>query len=237
MTDRLAVVTGASGGIGQACVRALRTAGFRVIGVDLRAESDADEHVVVDLATTECGEEIAARLQGRPLRALVNNAAVGWNGSIEDTTAETWNAVLDTNLRGAFLVTRALAPYLRVGGGAVVNVSSVHAAATSAGVAAYAASKGGLVALTRAMAVEWGESGPRVNCVLPGAIDTEMLGAGLVRTGASVAELAARHPVRRVGTPDDVAAAVVFLLSEETGFMTGTSVVVDGGALAHLSTE
>jgi NAD(P)-dependent dehydrogenase (short-subunit alcohol dehydrogenase family) len=238
MSDaRLAVVTGASQGIGAACVSALKAGGYRVLGVDVSSESGADEHLVVDLASPSCGDPVAEAVGSRPLAALINNAAVGANELVEETSVELWDSVIDTNLRAPFLVSKALAPALRRGGGSIVNVASVHAQATSVRVAAYAASKGGLAALTRAMAVEWAPYGIRVNCVLPGAIATPMLEEGLARTDATIESLGAKHPVGRIGDPEEVAAAIVFLLDGGAGFVTGASLVVDGGALARLSTE
>lgn len=238
MSDpRLAVVTGASGGIGSACVAALRDAGYRVLGVDREEGSGADEHVGVDLSAPTCGEAVAEAVGDRPVAGLVNNAAVAAYASLEETSTELWDEVLDTNLRAVFLVSKALLPGLEAASGAVVNVSSVHAQATSPGVAAYAASKGGMVALSRAMALEWAPRGVRVNCVLPGAIDTDMLATGLFRSNSTVESVAERHPVGRVGRPEEVARAIAFLLGTDAGFITGTTLVVDGGALARLSTE
>ena len=133
-------------------------------------------------------------------------------------------------------------PLLRERRGAVVNVASVHAIATSAGLAAYAASKGAVVALTRAAALELAPEGIRVNAVLPGAIDTQMLRDGLSRGGpdidAGMAALAERTPLGRIGRPQDVAEAVLFLAdASRSSFITGQTLVVDGGATARLSTE
>jgi NAD(P)-dependent dehydrogenase (short-subunit alcohol dehydrogenase family) len=116
-------------------------------------------------------------------------------------------------------------------------VSSVHAEATSAGIATYAASKGGLLALTRAMALEWAEDGIRANCVLPGAVDTPMLAEGLFRSGSTVQSLGRKHPLGRVGHSSEIAHTIAYLLSDDASFVTGASLRVDGGALARLSTE
>jgi NAD(P)-dependent dehydrogenase (short-subunit alcohol dehydrogenase family) len=238
VADRpVAIVTGAGGGVGSATVEVLGELGYLVIGVDLRPESGADEHVAVDLGSPGCGEEISAALGDRPLAGLVNNAAVAVYTSIEETPVEVWDEVVHVNLRAAFLVGKAVLPNLRQGKGAVVNVSSVHAEGTSIGIAAYAASKGGLLALTRAMALEWAADGIRVNCVLPGAVDTPMLAEGLFRSGSSVESLGARHPLGRVGNPREVAQTIGYLLGSQASFVTGASLRVDGGALARLSTE
>lgn len=233
----LAVVTGAAGGVGSATVAVLAQRGFRVVGVDVREGSGADEHLAVDLAGPSCGEEIAAALAGRPVAGLVNNAARAVYTTIEDTPVEVWDGVLDVNLRAAFLIGKALLPNLRLARGSVVNVSSVHADGTSVGIAAYAAAKGGLQALTRAMALEWAPDGIRVNCVLPGAVDTSMLAEGLFRSGSTVESLGARHPLGRVSEPREIAEAIAFLIGDDASFVTGASLRVDGGALARLSTE
>ena len=237
MSGRLAVVTGASGGIGGACVRKLQQTGFHVIGVDKSESSEADEHVVIDLAGRRCGEALSEVLGGRPVQGLLNNAAAALYTTMEETSVEAWDAVLDTNLRSAFLISRSLIPNLAAGGGSVVNVVSVHAIATSVGIAAYAASKGGLLSLTRAMALELADRGVRVNAVLPGAVSTPMLEKGLSRSGVTVSQLGESHPLGRVAEPREIADAIVFLLGDGASYITGAGLTVDGGSLAHLSTE
>lgn len=228
------VITGPSSGIGAACVVAFREAGFHVIGVDVAEASGADDHHVVDLASERCGEEVADLVAGGQIEVLVNNAAYVEYATALATDTPIWDRTLAVNLRAPFLVARSLYPGLRDSRGAVVNVGSVHALATSPGVAAYAASKGGLLSLTRALALEWAPE-VRVNCVLPGAVDTDMLSAGLARSGFSVERLGESHPLGRVGQPEEIAEAVVFVANSK--FMTGAALAVDGGALSRLSTE
>lgn len=228
------VITGASGGIGSACVEMFHKQGSMVIGIDADTGSQADEHHVIDLSSEQCGEEVAQALDGREVEVLVNNAAFAPYSPALDTDTAAWDRTLAVNLRAPFLIAKALYPALRSSHGSVVNVSSVHAVATSPGVAAYAASKGGLLALSRALALEWAPD-VRVNCVLPGAVDTEMLAAGLSRSELDVTGLGEKHPLRRVGTPAEIAEAVAFLA--DARFVTGASLVVDGGALSRLSTE
>jgi NAD(P)-dependent dehydrogenase (short-subunit alcohol dehydrogenase family) len=152
---------------------------------------------------------------------------------------------MSNNLRSVFLGVQLAYPLLRVRRGAIVNVSSVHAIATSCNIAAYAASKGALLALTRAMALEFGPDGVRVNAILPGAVDTGMLRAGLNRGHVSgmdpedlVRGLGKRHVMGRVGKPEEIGKAILFLAdNERSSFMTGQALVVDGGATARLSTE
>ncbi len=236
MSRPIVVITGASSGIGAACVREFGSAGFRTIGVDIEPRSEADEHFVVDLATPTCGEDVMDAVGDRPVRILVNNAAVDSDTSIMETTAEIWDRTMAINLRAPFLVSQALHPSLLAEEEAsIVNMSSVHAVATSPGAAVYAASKGGLTSLTRAMAVEWAPA-LRVNCILPGAVDTSMLLAGAGRTNQTIKEMGHRHPLGRVANPKEIARMVRFV-AVEGSFMTGSAVVVDGGVLSRLSTE
>lgn len=179
------------------------------------------------------------------LHALVNNAAVQIASPLVDMEPDDWDRVLNVNLRAPYLLTRALFPLLRDRDSAVVNVSSVHAEATSNGMGAYAASKAGLVALTRSMALELAPHGIRANAVLPGAVDTGMLRVGLGRghlpdadVGTQLRALGERTPAGRVGRPEEIAEAILFLAdAERASFMTGQALVVDGGATARLSTE
>lgn len=247
---RVALITGAAGGIGRGTARVFAEAGWHVVGTDRRTpEDDAGlgRFVRADLTDPDAVEALFEGLaaeEGR-LDALVNNAAVQVCKPLAETTLEEWNAVMAANLTSVFLLTRGALPLLRAAGGAVVNVSSVHALATSTGIAAYAASKGALVAFTRAAALELGPEGVRVNAVLPGAVDTAMLHDGLRRglvNGDTVAErldgLARKHVMGRVGRPEEIGQAILFLADgARASFMTGQATVVDGGATARLSTE
>jgi NAD(P)-dependent dehydrogenase (short-subunit alcohol dehydrogenase family) len=180
------------------------------------------------------------------LDALVNNAAVQVAKPVIETTVEEWDAVMASNLRSVFLFVKLAHPLMKAaGGGAIVNVSSVHAIQTSANIAAYAASKGGLLALTRALAIEFAPDNIRVNAVLPGAVDTPMLRAGFNRGHVGHGDmqerldnLARRTVNGRVGQPSEIAHAIFFLAdNEQSSFMTGQAMVIDGGATARLSTE
>ena len=199
---RCMLITGAAGGIGRATVRLFSQYGWHVIGVDragfgedfpaegLFIQADisnpADIQSIYEKAHAYCLRLDAA------LMAVVNNAAVQVNRPLLETSVEEWDMVMASNLRSVFLGAKMAYPLLKAaGGGAIVNVSSVHAVATSKGVSAYAASKGGLLALTRAMAIEFAEDEIRVNAILPGAVDTPMLRSGLDRghvSGGSVVD-------------------------------------------------
>ena len=248
---RTVLITGAAGGIGRATVALFHEKSWRVIGVDRLKFGDGFPEggvfVRSDISMPEDMQAIFEQVHSHTasLDALVNNAALQIAKPLLDTTAEEWDSVMASNLRSVFLAAKLAHPLLASSGGAIVNVSSVHAIQTSANIAAYAASKGGLLALTRAMAIEFAPQNIRVNAILPGAVDTPMLRAGLERghaRGASVQErlenLARKTVNGRVGKPEEIASAIYFLAdNQQSAFMTGQALVVDGGATARLSTE
>lgn len=241
-----AVITGAAGGIGRAVVEAFARAGWRIIATDLTDRAGAGTDMVyvrADLSTPAGVEDVVRAAAAAPIGALVNNAAVQVAKSLLATDVDEWDLMMNVNARAAFLLARAFFPRLRERRGSVVNIASVHAVATSANIAGYAASKGALVALTRAMALEFAPA-VRVNAVLPGAVDTPMLRAGLQREplpeatpDARLATLEGRTPLGRIGRPEEIAQAVLFLADDRSSFVTGQMLVVDGGAAARLSTE
>ena len=251
MTNTI-LITGAAGGIGRATVALFAEKDWRVIGVDRSAfgvDFPKDGLFIrSDIARPEDMEAIFEKAEAFTdrLDALVNNAAVQVAKPLVQTTVEEWDAVMAANLRSVFLGVKLAYPLLKAGnGGAIVNVSSVHAVQTSANIAAYAASKGGLLALTRAMAIEFSPDNIRVNAILPGAVDTPMLRAGLGRGHVGHGDVQerldnlARKTVNgRVGSPEEIAHAIYFLAdNEQSSFMTGQAMIVDGGATARLSTE
>ena len=232
---KTAIVTGAAGGIGAALCVAFGQAGYRVIGCDCRdSASNCDVFLQFDLRTLSASasdrhvvlERIRAALGGDGVAALVNNAAVQVLGSAEALTVDDWRETLDVNLLAPFLLTQALLPEIERVGGSVVNVASVHAQLTKPGFVAYATSKAALVGLTRSLAVELG-SRVRVNAVLPAATETPMLVAGL--GPGQVDALGAMHPLGRIASPEEVAAAVVYLASGAASFVNGAVLAVDGG--------
>jgi NAD(P)-dependent dehydrogenase (short-subunit alcohol dehydrogenase family) len=229
------VVTGAAGGIGSATCDVLAGYGWDVIPMD-RRPVDRPNALQVDLADADA---IVAALSPLPkVDALVNNAALQLYKSLRDTTVEEWDTIAAVNIRGAFVCLNAVHDQLCAAAGAVVNVASVHASATSKMISAYAATKGGLQAFTRAAALEMAEHGVRVNAVLPGAVDTPALREGFSRAPDAEKVLVSRTPMRRIGDPRDIAEAIAFLIDRDrSSFITGQSLVVDGGALARLSTE
>lgn len=245
---RTALVTGASGGIGRAVAVAFQQAGWSVIGIDRASEPDEpqfDEFVYADLCADGAVATVRQQLSHiERLDALVNNAAAQLNQPLINTTDDEWATVMNTNVRAAFEMIRDFHPALAAARGAIVNVSSVHAIATSVNVAAYAISKGALVALTRTAALELAADGIRCNAVLPGAVITPMLEDGLSRRrhpdgpGGNLRDLADKTPLGFIAEPHQIAPSIIHLAdSELSPYTTGQMMIVDGGATIRLSTE
>lgn len=243
------LITGVSGGIGAATAELFLRKGWTVFGTDMIRGTICSQLNFFwegDVSTPELWQEIVdcSEMQDG-LDALVNNAAVQVSKSIAATDVETWDHVMAVNLKSAFLSMKYITPLLEKKTSAIVNISSVHAVSTSRNIAAYAASKGGLVALTRAAALELAVKQIRVNAVLPGATDTQMLEGGLDRghlAGNSLEalknDLSGKTPCGRIGTADEIAQAIYFLADSScSSFVTGQALVVDGGVLAKLCSE
>ena len=221
---KVVVVTGAARGIGRAIAQAFAAEGARVVGADVAVEPvEGVELFECDVSEEAQVKELLERV-GPVLHVLVNNAGISQFGDLETAPVSQFDRVLAVNLRGPYLVSRYAAPLLRAAGsegGAIINIASTRALMSEPNTEAYAASKGGLVALTHALAITLGPA-VRVNAVLPGWIDTT---GGPLRP-----EDHAQHPAGRVGRPEDVARACLFLGSaEESGFMTGQQIILDGG--------
>ncbi len=247
-TSKKVIITGACGGIGRGAAAAFQAAGWHVIGIDQSAapsDLEVDEFVRADLAAEQGVVAIRSELgHVDRLDALVNNAALQVNQPLVQTTDEEWTAVMNTNVRSAFQMIREFHSALSAARGSVVNVSSVHAVATSMNVAVYAISKGALVALTRSAALELAAEGIRCNAVLPGAVLTPMLEAGLSRRphpdgpAGNLRALVDRTPLGFVATPEQIAPTIVHLADTELSpYTTGQMMVVDGGATIRLGTE
>ena len=239
---RTALVTGASRGIGAAIARALAADGYAV-GVNYRSDREGAEAVVdeitsaggravalagdvADPATPDALFEALESEYGQPVLVLVNNAGISRDDLTPSLGDEEWQAVIDTDLSGAFRMTRrALKPMLRARAGRIVNISSVVGLRANPGQANYAAAKAGLIALTKTAAIEVARRGVTVNAVAPGWIDTEM-------TSEVSKDLLNAVPARRAGKPEEVAACVRFLVSDDASYVTGAVLSVDGGLAA-----
>ncbi len=250
--SKIVLITGAGGGIGRATVELFAKNGWHIIGVDRNPYGDDfpknGSFIQADVSHPESLEKLFKDVSAKTdhLDALVNNAAVQVAKPLVETSIAEWDEVLASNLRSAFIFAKLAYPLFKKNQeGAIVNVSSVHAIQTSANIAAYAASKGGLLALTRAMAIEFAPDNIRVNAILPGAVDTPMLRAGFNRghlgqgdIQSRLDNLAKKTVNGRIGQPSEIASAIYFLADNaQSSFMTGQAMVVDGGATARLSTE
>jgi len=246
-TGQVAVVTGAANGIGAACARLFAASGAAVALWDIDAA--AAQAVAGELATAgarargfacnvarsgEVQAALAATIAafGR-IDLLVNNAGIFRAAEFLDVAEADWDAVIDVNLKGAFLVGQAVAREMaKTGGGAIVNMSSVNGVTAIASIASYNASKGGIDQLTRVMALSLADRGIRVNAVAPGTIATELARRAVLGSAEAAARIMSRTPLRRLGQPEEVAAVCAFLASDAASYMTGEIVYVDGGRLA-----
>jgi NAD(P)-dependent dehydrogenase (short-subunit alcohol dehydrogenase family) len=223
---RTAIVTGGAGGIGRVLCARLTADGWRAVAVDRDGEALAALPEGIERQEVDVGDEAAVaacfdELALDRLDLLVNNAGIAHPdvGLLDEQSLDTFRAYIDSHLTGAFLMTRAALPALRAAKGTVVNISSTRALMSEPNSEPYAAAKGGLVALTHALAVSHGPE-VRANAILPGWIVTE-------KHGKLTEEDHAQHPAGRAGTPDDIADAVLYLA--DAGFVTGQTLVVDGG--------
>lgn len=232
-----ALVTGAGSGIGAAVARRLAAGGASVVLADVRrdgiealgAELGGDaQPLLLDVRDEEA---VAPAVAG--LDVLANVAGIGSTQSAPDTPLEVWEDVFAVNARGTFLTCKHAIPDMAArGGGAIVNVASVAALVGLRNRAAYCASKGAVVALTRALAVDHVGEGIRVNAVCPGTVDSPWVRRLVEEVGESLDALRARQPLGRLGTPEEIAEAVVYLASDRAGFVTGSVLTIDGGLTA-----
>lgn len=233
MHVKTAVVTGGASGIGRAIVERLRSDGFRVAVIDLSVTEDGSGYVadVTDRAQVDAAMSAIREAFG-PILVLVNAAGVEGFKKFLDMSFEQWSKVIDVNLNGVFHTCQAALPdMVEAGWGRIVNISSSSTHSGQPFMAHYVAAKSAVNGLTKSLALEYGPSGVTVNAIPPGFIDTPMLRSAERRQllGGTVEDHIARTPVRRVGRPEDIAAACAFFVSEEAGYITGQILGVNGG--------
>ncbi len=247
--DRVCLVTGAASGIGRATALRLAAEGARVIALDIDADGaqetlalagdGAGRALQVDLRNADEVAAMPARVEeaARALDVLVNNAGIEIQGDVLETEPAAWDEVFAVNLRGIYLASRALLPLLLrqsadTGRAAIVNNASLMGLVSSPRLAAYCAAKAGVVSLTRSMALDYAETGLRVNCVCPGIVHTPMLERRFAQFATredAYLTTVQRPPVKYLGRPEDVAAAIAYLASDEARFVTGAALTIDGG--------
>ena len=247
LKDKIAIVTGAGSGIGRACAIALAGEGAKVALVGRRQERLEDvAHKVGDSALVVAAdvskqvgidrvmEQTVARFGG--VNVLVNNAGVLHIGTAEQITEEQWDETFNVNVRGLWLLSRAVLPQMRkAGGGSIINMASVLGLNGARNRATYAASKGAVVLLTKCMAIDHGQENIRVNAICPSFVETDLTAAVIAKApdpGAVREERIKVHPMGRLGRPADMAGLAVYLASDESSWVTGAVVAVDGGYLA-----
>jgi NAD(P)-dependent dehydrogenase (short-subunit alcohol dehydrogenase family) len=250
LADKVAIITGAASGIGRATANLLALAGAKValIDIDKTAGYQAEAQITASggnakfyhcdvTSGADCQHTVKAICEDcARIDILFNNAGVIYRKSILELEEKEWDMVVNVSLKAIFLLSRHVIPIMeKHGGGSIINTGSGWGLKGGAKAAAYCAAKGGVVNLTRAMAIDHGRQGIRVNCICPGDIDTPLLRSEAAQMGVSEAEFmkaSAARPINRVGLPDDVAKAVLFLAGNLSTWVTGTSIVVDGGGLA-----
>lgn len=251
LDGKVAVVTGAASGIGRGVAHRLAEAGASVALLDI--DSAGGERAAREIAESTGAQTHFARCDAasaqeceRAVRQvvdrfgvidiLVNNAGVIRRKSVVDLSETDWDLVVDVSLKGAYLASKHVIPCMNPDrGGSIINIGSGWGLKGGPNAAAYCAAKGGIVNLTRAMAIDHGPASIRVNCVCPGDTDTPLLRSEAVQLGVDIDEFmreAAARPIGRVGTPDDIACAVLFFASRMSAWITGATLVVDGGGLA-----
>ncbi len=254
LAGKVAIITGAGKGIGAGIARVFVREGAKVVAADwdeaagrktaddLRGSGGQATFVRCDVSNEEQVKAlVAATIAGYGrLDVLVNNAGIGVYKGVLDTTREEWERCLAVNLTGVFLCSKYAIPHIKAaGGGAIVNIASVHAYQNVGGTAPYAASKGGVVALTRVMAIDYGRDHIRVNAICPGWIYTPLIQgifAGSPDPAQAKRDVERRQILGRLGTPEEVGEAAAFLASDEASYIIGASLMVDNGMTAQLET-
>ena len=244
LDGKVAIVTGAGGGIGSAIVERFAAEGAAGVAADvdeerLRDVAGATSRVVADVARSEDVQRLVATAVERhgKLTTMCNNAAISIPGSVEEVSEEDFDRTIAVNLRGVFLGCKYAVPeLLKAGGGSIVNTGSVNSIVAEPFLTSYVASKGGVLMLTKAVALDYADRNIRCNCLCPGWVDTPINHPHAERMGGLdgvLESLPEWQPVGRQGYPEEIAAAAVYLASDESAFMTGSAFVIDGGMTAR----
>lgn len=255
LSGKVALVTGAGGGIGRAIAIALAREGAAV-GINVMANRPGGEDTLVaiaaaggrgmvlqgDISEPGVADSLVAELSAElgPVRVLVNNSGIGSPNSTDtvlDIEPGDWDRVMAVNVRGTVLCARAALPnMIAAGGGAIINIASIRGVTAARNLAAYSSSKGAIISLTQEMALDYARQGVRVNAISPGFVESEMFKGYLDRQpdpAAARAHIASTAALNRIGRPEEVAEAVVFLASDESSFVVGANLLVDGGNMAN----
>lgn len=244
LAGRIALVTGAASGIGEAIARKFAAHGAQVFVSDVREEAGVSvaadigaraDFLALDARSPEAWARAVDAIRERcgGIDILVNNAGCGIGGGIERETLEGHRQVLDLNVTGVWLGIRAALPAMEArGGGSIVNISSIDGLVGVEGLSTYVGSKFAVTGMTRSLALELGERGIRVNSIHPGIIETPMVAKNTGRAMERLRNAVARQPIPRMGRPEEIANAALFLASDESSFCTGAALVVDGGHIA-----
>ena len=246
--ENVVIVTGAASGIGRAAAEYFASIGATVVAADVNGaelESLAGEGIIKmvgDVSRNEdCMEIAKAAARAGPVKGLFNNAGIELHGSVVEMPEDDWDRLMAVNVKAIFLLCKHVIPHMEAGGGgAIVNMASVHAHSTGAREAAYAASKGAVVSMTRAMALDHGAQNIRIVSVCPGTIDTPLVRKNLISHRPEdpeglLEEWKNMHALKRAGQPIEIAKAVAFLLSDDASFVTGSFHLLDGGLLASIA--
>lgn len=239
------VITGCQGGIGQKVCQKFKDKGFNVIGIDKKKRNNitcfkhVSKYYNIDISQkdfTEKLKELFIKDKIYRIDILVNNAGVQHNNTMINTSLEDWDNIVNTNLKSIYLFCKVF--YSLFYKTEIINIGSIHSIQTSEKIAIYAMTKGAISSLTRNMALEFGRDNHRVNCILPGAINTSMLKDGLKREGMTLKQMKKKHMLGKIGKPEEIANLVYYLSDrKKSGFIIGQNLIIDGGASIRLSTE
>jgi len=244
--NKIAIVAGGASGIGQAIAIEAADQGAVVIIADIdeengnatadiiKAKSKRANFIKTDVTRLESVAEMVSQANSiGPIKYLACSAGSQSYGDVESTTEEAWDKCMDINLKSMFLLSKEILPELKTnGGGGIVNISSIQGLRCQKNVLAYATSKGAVIAMTRAMGLDYAKQGISVNCICPGSVDTPMLRFGAGEHGdvdEVLSKWASHHPIGRIGTPQEIAKTTMFLWSPDSNFIVGQAIIADGG--------